>query len=80
MIYKLLFDPRALKEWKKLGETIRTQLKKKLKEVLNNPRVEKSKLSGFADLYKIKLRKAGYRLVYEVRDEELIIFVITVGK
>ncbi|STD25480.1 addiction module antitoxin [Enterobacter asburiae] len=32
------FDPRALKEWSKLGETVKDQFKKKLAEVLVNPR------------------------------------------
>lgn len=31
MIYELAFDPRALKEWQKLGATVREQFKKKLK-------------------------------------------------
>ena len=30
--------------------------------------------------YKIKLRGVGYRLVYDVRDNELIIVVIAAGK
>lgn len=30
MTYKLEFDPRALKEWKKLGDPIRQQLKKEI--------------------------------------------------
>jgi mRNA interferase RelE/StbE len=32
------------------------------------------------DCYKIKLRKAGFRLVYEVRDQELVILVVAIGK
>jgi len=32
------------------------------------------------DCYKIKLRSAGYRLVYQVRDGELVVSVIAVGK
>ena len=32
------------------------------------------------DRYKIKLRSVGYRLVYEVRDSELIVVVVAVGK
>ena len=34
MAYFLDFDERALKEWHKLGATVREQLKKKLAEVL----------------------------------------------
>ena len=30
--------------------------------------------------YKIKLRNAGYRLVYEVRDREVLVLVVAVGK
>jgi mRNA interferase RelE/StbE len=32
------------------------------------------------DFYKIKLRSAGYRLVYQVRDSEILISVVAVGK
>jgi mRNA interferase RelE/StbE len=34
MTYSLEFDARALKEWHKLGDTVRQQLKKKLAEIL----------------------------------------------
>lgn len=80
MTYDLEFDPRALKQWKKLGSTVKEQFKTKLAEVLNHPRVEKNKLKGFPDCYKIKLRSSGYRLVYQVRDEQVVVFVISVGK
>ncbi|WP_368483932.1 type II toxin-antitoxin system RelE/ParE family toxin, partial [Salmonella enterica] len=30
MTYELEFDPRALKEWQKLGETVKKQFRKKL--------------------------------------------------
>lgn len=66
MAYFLDFDERALKEWRKLGSTVREQLKKKLVEVLESPRIEANKLRGMPDCYKIKLRSSGYRLVYQV--------------
>ena len=78
MTYKLTFDRRALKEWGRLGDSIREP--KKLKERLDNPRVPLDKLSGHADRYKIKLRSAGYRLVYQVFDSEVQVTVIAVGK
>ena len=80
MTYELAFKKSALKEWKKLGATIQTQLKKKLAEILDNPHITSTKLSGANDLYKIKLRQAGYRLVYEVNDEIITVTVISVGK
>lgn len=80
MTYKLAFNESALKEWKKLGHTIQEQFKKKLRERLENPRVPASQLHGRKDQYKIKLRGAGYRLVYSVEDEIITVTVIGVGK
>lgn len=80
MSYKLKFLPSALKEWNKIGSTIREQLKKKLEERLKEPVVPADRLHGFKNHYKIKLRSSGYRLVYEVDDGEISVIVITVGK
>lgn len=80
MTYSLEFDARALKEWQKLGDTVRQQLKKKLVSVLLNPRVEANRLHGLSDCYKIKLRSSGYRLVYQVIDSEVVVFVVAVDK
>ena len=80
MTYKIKFLPSALKEWKKLAPPIQKQFKKKLKERLLNPRNQASQLRGFKDVYKIKLRSVGYRLIYEVNDKEIVIYVIAVGK
>jgi len=80
MNYRVKFLPSALKEWKKLAPPIQKQFKKKLKERAANPRNKASQLRGFKDVYKIKLRSVGYRLVYEVSDREIIIIVIAVGK
>jgi len=80
MTYKLKFLPSALKEWEKLDRSIKDQFKKKLHERLENPHVPSAQLHGYKNHYKIKLRSSGYRLVYEVIDNELYILVIVVGK
>ena len=80
MTYKLEFKKSALKEWHKLGHTVKEQFKKKLKERLENPHVPTAALSGGQNLYKIKLRQQGYRLVYSVADEIITVTVIAVGK
>ena len=80
MNYKLKFLPTALKEWQKLDYSIQTQLKKKLKKRLKNPHVRSSQLRGYENHYKIKLRASGYRLVYEIIDEEICVVVIAIGK
>jgi mRNA interferase RelE/StbE len=80
MRYRIKFLPSALKEWKKLAPPIQKQFKKKLNERILNPRVQASQLRGFKNMYKIKLRSVGYRLVYEVSDSEIAVYVIVVGK
>ena len=40
----------------------------------------KLKLRGYDSVYKIKLRTAGYRLVYEVIDDEIVVYVLAIGK
>lgn len=79
MTYKLAFNESALKEWKNWVIPYRNSLKK-LRERLENPRVPASQLHGRKDQYKIKLRGAGYRLVYSVEDEIITVTVIGVGK
>lgn len=80
MSFELEFLEEALAEWKRLDGSVREQFKKKLAERLIEPRIPAAKLSGHPDRYKIKLRSIGYRLVYEVRDKQLIVLVVAVGK
>lgn len=80
MIYELEFTVEADKEWKKLDSSIKTQFKKKLIKIIENPHIPNNKLSGMPNCYKIKLRSAGYRLVYKVKDDVVIITVVAIGK
>jgi mRNA interferase RelE/StbE len=80
MSYELQFHPDALDEWGRIDKPIREQLKKKLAERLTEPRVPASQLAGRPNRHKIKLRSAGIRPVYEVREAQLIVLVIAVGK
>ena len=80
MTYRLKFLPSAQKEWDKLDDSIKTLFKKKLAKCLENPHIPANRLHGFKNTYKIKLRSVGYRLVYEVDDEDIVVFVIAVRK
>lgn len=80
MSYELAFLDAALKEWRKLDHSTREQFKSKLAERLEHPKAPSARLHGSKERYKIKLRNAGYRLVYEVRDKELLVLVAAVGK
>lgn len=79
-IYRLTFLRDAQREWEKLGANIQKQLKSKLRERLADPRIPSAALRGMPDCYKIKLRSAGYRLVYRVFDDRIVVQVVAVGK
>ncbi|MIX29407.1 type II toxin-antitoxin system RelE/ParE family toxin [Salmonella enterica subsp. enterica serovar Livingstone] len=80
MSYTVKFREEALKEWLKLDKTIQQQFARKLKKCCENPHIPSAKLRGIKDGYKIKLRASGFRLVYQVIDEQLVIAVVAVGK
>ncbi len=80
MSYELAFKKSALKEWHKLDESVRKQFKKKLAERLEQPRVKADRLRSLPDCYKIKLRNAGYRLVYQIDDHQILVIVVAVGR
>lgn len=78
--YHLQFLPSADKEWQKLNASIRLQFAKKLQDRLSNPHVPSARLFNMPNCYKIKLRSAGYRLVYRVIDDCIVVQVVAVGK
>ena len=80
MSFKLRFHELAWAEWQKLDGSIKAPFKKKLLERLQEPRLPSAALSNMPDCYKIKLRQAGYRLVYRVDDDTVFVTVIAVGK
>ena len=79
-IYSILLHPRAKKIFDRLGTTDQRQLATKLKQRSTNPRVQADAVREIPDGYKIKLRASGIRLIYQVRDRQLVILVLAIGK
>ncbi len=79
--YRLFFVPSALQEWRDLDRWVKEPLRKLLRKRLDNPHVPGGALRGALEgYYKIKLRKQGYRLVYCVEDDVLIVMVMAIDK
>ena len=79
--YRLLFLPSALKEWQDLDGSVKEILRNLLKQRLDTPHVPGGALHGeLAGYYKIKLKKQGFRLVYGVEDDALIVIVMAIDK
>jgi mRNA interferase RelE/StbE len=81
MTYKLLRNKDFTAEWEKLPSAIRDQFKKKLAKVIEQPHIPKNMLRGdLTGFYKNKLIKTGVLLFYQVKDDQVVILLITVGK
>lgn len=79
--YRLKFLPEALGEWNALDGSVKEVLRKALKKRLQQPHTPGAQLHGdLRNCYKIKLRKQGYRLVYSVEDDALVVLVLAVDK
>ena len=80
-LWTLKFLPEALDEWRGLDNSAKFLLKKHLEKRLKNPHVLGSLLKNdLLGCYKIKLRKQGYRLIYQADDASRTVLVLAVGK
>jgi len=79
--YRLQFVPSAWQEWQALDGSVKQVLRKLLRKRLDSPHVAGAALHGeLAGYYKIKLKKQGFRLVYGVHDDVLVVMVMAVDK
>ena len=75
--YRLEFTPGADRQFRKLPKQVQARLRPHLDALTYNPRppgVEK--LTGIKGY---RLRVGDYRILYEVRDEVLLVLVVRVG-
>lgn len=80
-MYRIQFIKESARDWDKLDNSIKLELMKNLQPRLENPALESARLKGaLGDCYKVKAPVTGYRLVYRIADDVLIILVIAVGK
>lgn len=81
---ELKFHSRAKKEFEGLEKSARNAFSRKLTKLVTREELPspKNALRGFdrPNVYKIKLKKAGLRLVYHYDGEDLVILVVAVGK
>ena len=75
--YKLVFKKSVAKDLRSIPNTDVKKILAKIDTLTLNPRAEGCiKLSG-VDKYRV--RQGIYRIIYEIRDEQLVISVIKIG-
>ncbi|MBH0195884.1 MAG: type II toxin-antitoxin system RelE/ParE family toxin [Nitrospira sp.] len=78
MAYSILLAPPAERQLKALAEATQKRIVTRLKTLQHNPRPQGvKKLTGEDDLYRI--REGSSRIIYTIRDNELVILVVKIG-
>lgn len=72
---KLKISHRAEKELKKIPKIHQIALVKKIRSLPTDQNLNKEKLSGFKDMYRVRV--GNYRIVYRERVNE--IFIVLIG-
>ena len=79
MDFKIKIDRRAGKSITRLPKEVGDRIFKAIKELAENPHPAGSrKIHGARDIYRIRVAK-DYRVVYIVKNQELIVIVIGAG-
>ena len=76
-MYKIIFRGPAERFFRKLDKSNQQKIIKKLRRLKENPRLGQPLLGNLSGLWKLRVDK--YRIIYEIKSEELIIFILNVG-
>ncbi|MBE9062354.1 type II toxin-antitoxin system RelE/ParE family toxin [cf. Phormidesmis sp. LEGE 11477] len=78
MSYRILFEPAAERQLKKLPLSVQKSLRPTIDNLSTNPRPSGCrKLKGRKDQYRI--RSGSYRVIYRIQDAALIVSVVSLG-
>lgn len=75
--YSIKYTKEAKKKIEKLDKSIRLVIKKAIESLSSNPYKGKPLSYDLAGLY--SLRTSDYRIIYRIKEKQLIIIVVTVG-
>lgn len=75
--YRIEFAPRAARQFRKLPSNVQQRLRPAIDKLAENPRPPGSERIQGQDLYRVRV--GDYRVVYEVRDQVLVVLITKVG-
>lgn len=76
-MYEIIFRTPAQRFLKKSDSSVRKEILKKIKKLEENPFIGKPLVGNLSGLWKLRFDK--YRAIYEIKEQELIIFVLNIG-
>ena len=78
MKYSIKISKNAITDLKKIPKIYQKKIDQKILTLADEPRPEGvKKLKGTNDLYRIRI--SDYRIIYKIRDNELLILIVKIG-
>lgn len=77
MSFRILLSPKTEDFLKKLDRLDKQRVRKKIKELSDNPELGKPLVGKLAGLW--SLRIGNYRAIYQIRKSELLVLVLKLG-
>lgn len=78
MAYRVVFTVGADRDFRSLSREVQIRLKPRIDALSDNPRSKSAKqLVGAGPLW--RLRVGDWRIVYEIRDRELVVLIVRLG-
>ncbi len=76
-MFKISFEPPAEKFLRKLDKYEAKKIVAKIKQLKINPKLGKPLIGNLSGLWRLRVNK--YRIIYEIKNNELIVYVLQVG-
>jgi len=76
-MYGIIFRNPAKKFLKNLSKDFQKRILEKIEKLKDNPKIGKPLTGNLKGLW--RLRQDNYRIVYRIKDQELIVYVINIG-
>jgi mRNA interferase RelE/StbE len=78
LVYSVHLAPAAERQLKTLAKPAQQRIVRRLRKLEDNPRPHGiEKVTGSEDFYRI--REGDYRIIYTIKDQDLIILVVKIG-
>ena len=77
MVYEILFHNKAQRIFNKLDSSIKKKINGGLGKLKQNPFLGKPLVGNLSGLWRLRIEK--YRIIYQIKKSELIIYILDIG-
>jgi mRNA interferase RelE/StbE len=78
-VYKIVFTKQAYKSLRRIPKNVVDRIRKKLDQIAKDPLANHSNVTKLRNRPGYRMRIGDWRVIYEIREEELLINVLKVG-